>query len=1049
MKPNRNAVGIDKVIAAELDDIANRRGDAAALKAVASNWKQECHDRKLFGVSVSGGGIRSATFGLGVLQGLAERDLLPKTDYLSTVSGGGYIGAWLQGVVHRREDASKVLTRDVPGSPTEDPIAFLRNYSDYLSLRSGLSLDAVVIPIIWLRNTLLNQAIIVAAFLAGFLLLMVPGAATRFVATHDTGCLLTLAFILVVVFSLAAIFSIGYNLRKIEEREFEHTGKDVKPAFAAGQGTRLVGNLVVLPLLLAVVFLLPLAVTHKAIFGISFAESGGRILPLLPALAILWILLALLQWRGGFVRCCELQGQHKKICCWLHVVWMSGLSAAFMLLLFVGVNRLIDFWGPTTTFGAQNTVAWAVPLDLVALMASVTLLIGLMGRDFPDASREWLARAGALLWTAAFAWAALFAIAVFSPYLVVMVWLWKKTAIISGATAWIASTASSVLAGKSGKAASAGGDNAASSASLDRIARYGPFIAVPGFLVTLSFALQVLLRARFLEFNESFFLDFHDSYWNTLPYSRSSWPCVGIVFAAAVATFVILSLRVNINEFSMHHFYKNRLVRCFLGASAAKRRQPDSFTGFDPQDDIPLGSLRCTKRDSGPVAPYPILNATLTVTAGSELATQERKAIPWIFTPRYSGFPPQQSAANKAAAATGGASTDAYVDTSQILGGGMRLGTAMAISGAALNPGDGFHSAPQTAFLMTLFDVRLGWWIGNPRDENTYRRTGPRFALFSLFDELIGSLNDRSAYLNLSDGGNFENLGLYELVRRRCRYIIAVDGEQDPDYVFPSLGAAVRKCREDFGIEIEINPQPIVAQQGISSTHCVLGQIHYPKEEGAQPGWLLYIKASITGDEPADVDEYRREHSDFPQQSTAEQFFLESQFESYRRLGLHEARTTFGSIADLQMEELFERLASRWQVPPKAPQGALAPHADEYSRLIEKLANSQALNALDSEILPNFPADLPAGGPQRSAFFFRRQLLELIEVIFLELHFASSHAWNHPANAGWKRVFEYWASQAPIQELWNSQKLNFGKPFQHFFDDLINGRSAPPSDRHL
>ena len=117
--------------------------------------------------------------------------------------------------------------------------------------------------------------------------------------------------------------------------------------------------------------------------------------------------------------------------------------------------------------------------------------------------------------------------------------------------------------------------------------------------------------------------------------------------------------------------------------------------------------------------------------------------------------------------------------------------------------------------------------------------------------------------------------------------MIAVDGEEDPNYRFGSLGGAVRKCRADFGVEIEIDPRPIHPEKGNSRTHCVVGRIHY-SERPAEPGWLLYIKASITGDEPADVEEYRHEQVEFPQQPTIDQFFSESQFESYRRLGLHE-----------------------------------------------------------------------------------------------------------------------------------------------------------------
>ena len=187
--------------------------------------------------------------------------------------------------------------------------------------------------------------------------------------------------------------------------------------------------------------------------------------------------------------------------------------------------------------------------------------------------------------------------------------------------------------------------------------------------------------------------------------------------------------------------------------------------------------------------PVPDFNATLTVTQGSELATQERKAKSWIFTPLYSGFEPEGSQADEEAKEE--LSLNGYVPTAKILGGDLNIGTAMAISGAALNPGQGYHSSTQVAFLMTLFDVRLGWCDRQPAQSRQVDPPGPRIALWPLIRELFGSLDERSPYLNLSDGGNFENLGLYELVKRRCRFIVAVDGEQDGDYEFNALGAAV------------------------------------------------------------------------------------------------------------------------------------------------------------------------------------------------------------------------------------------------------------------
>ena len=104
-----------------------------------------------------------------------------------------------------------------------------------------------------------------------------------------------------------------------------------------------------------------------------------------------------------------------------------------------------------------------------------------------------------------------------------------------------------------------------------------------------------------------------------------------------------------------------------------------------------------------------------------------------------------------------------------------------------------------------MFNVRLGWWLGNPRARYTWRYSSPRIGLAYMLGELFGITSTSSNYVSLSDGGHFENLGIYELVRRRCRYIIVGDAEQDGDFTFGGLGSAIRRCRADFGVEIDID----------------------------------------------------------------------------------------------------------------------------------------------------------------------------------------------------------------------------------------------------
>lgn len=240
------------------------------------------------------------------------------------------------------------------------------------------------------------------------------------------------------------------------------------------------------------------------------------------------------------------------------------------------------------------------------------------------------------------------------------------------------------------------------------------------------------------------------------------------------------------------------------------------------------------------------------------------------------------------------------------------LATAMAISGAAASPNMGYHSSPPLAFLMTVFNVRLGWWLGNPRHRSGWEKEEPTLGLFYLLFELFGKSDDTRRCVYLSDGGHFENLGVYELVRRRCHLIVASDSGEDHEYKFSDLGNAIEKCRADLGISIEgVDLEPL-RLQGVSdrsAKHFAVGRIRYSDADGprAPDGVFLYVKSSLTGDEPTDVLSYKADHPVFPHQSTGDQWFDEPQFESYRALGHHVARNVFGEPGEVAESE------SDWQ----------------------------------------------------------------------------------------------------------------------------------------
>jgi hypothetical protein len=302
----------------------------------------------------------------------------------------------------------------------------------------------------------------------------------------------------------------------------------------------------------------------------------------------------------------------------------------------------------------------------------------------------------------------------------------------------------------------------------------------------------------------------------------------------------------------------------------------------------------------------PVVNVALNLVGGSRLAWQERKAESFVFTPIACGSPALREDPLT------GQGQGRYIPSqfyagdesdSALSGNGVSLATAIAISGAAASPSMGYHSSPATAFLMTLFNVRLGAWLPNPgwqpsdspRDApngseqkmlplDVMMNSGPRNALYPLLREMLGRTDDTKDSVYLSDGGHFENLGLYEMVRRRCRYIVVSDAGCDPQAGFEDLGGAIRKVRIDLGVNIDVDTVRIVARQKWdekTSTFFALGTIHYPEGKGH----LLYLKPGCPAKIPTDVRAYSLKSEGFPHESTADQWFSESQFESYRKLG--------------------------------------------------------------------------------------------------------------------------------------------------------------------
>lgn len=360
---------------------------------------------------------------------------------------------------------------------------------------------------------------------------------------------------------------------------------------------------------------------------------------------------------------------------------------------------------------------------------------------------------------------------------------------------------------------------------------------------------------------------------------------------------------VDPNALSLHTFYKARLTRAYLGASNLKRLETTpEISDADSGDDLPLWRLQNCQ--SG--APYHLINTTLNLVGGHDLSTAQRLAEPFLLSKLYCG------------------AVIGYRPAGCYMAGRLTLGTAMAVSGAAVSPNMGSMTlSSAVAMLMTFFNIRLGYWAPTP-NHLSWRSPQARHWPWYTLKEFLSQTTDQEEYCYLSDGGHFDNTGVYSLVQRGCQFIVMVDCGADPKPCFQDLGDLIRRCRIDFGTEIDIDITGLT-DAASPVTRCLRGTIKYspehleslerPREDCS--GTLILIKPSLTAKEAsgkraggnpqatADIRQFRITNPDYPQISTADQWFSEAQFESYRQLGELSAETAAALLVIRLLTILF------------------------------------------------------------------------------------------------------------------------------------------------
>jgi hypothetical protein len=886
----------------------------ARLKAL----HQLIHQRRPTALCLSGGGIRSATFGLGVLQALARIGVLGKLDYLSTVSGGGYVGGWFTSWLHRdrRDDVLRGMdpaeVGALRGKAAElSPVNRLRATCRYLAPKGGLiSADVWTLLATMARNLLLNWLVLLPLLSA---VLLIPRIYLALVSIIDRNVMAapgqpcmpadSAPFWLALLSLTMFVVAIGYVVMNFvgrgdswSQRRFlsfvvtptvigtvtltlfwsaypcepDEAAAAFVSAVLPAAGWLVIGA-VARPSLRTVVSTgLAAGLTIAALAWTVRTPDAPMSIAAVVGIPLLLIGVAALNQALDRERIANSD----------RVVRMrAGARTVTAALIACPIVGLGTYWFAHRYFyfGDPLGVSYAVfgvPGILGLILLANTTFLGLASSELSDAALEWWSRFAAWLAIAAALW---LAAGVLVFYLADLIEMGVQAAAslleldhhTSSAIVSILIPLVSSLAGLAARSGGIAGQPSKTRIILQRV-------ALPATIV--------ILLATVAWFNAWALRGF------TPPVEGQRLARLDDVLKFAAFMFflgLLMSRFVPANRFSLHGMYRQRLVRTFLGASHADR-EPNAFTGFDPSDDLRVHELK-------DVRPLHVINATLNSVSDSNYGRNDRKAYAFTFSPLHVG-----------SSLLGYRRADEYGSDGGGPATGLSLGTALAVSGAAASPALGMYSTKARAFLLTLANARLGLWFGNPKNDETWQRSDPALGVGPIVRELLGLETDSNPYVYLSDGGHFENLGLWSMVVRRCGLIVVSDAGCDPDYTFADLSNAMRRIRIDLGIPIDFGQIDISrAGVGVSNVHAAVGRIRYGAvDPGATDGFLIYIKATLSGDESMDIKNFAALHPVFPHDPTGNQFFDEDRFESYRALGYHSVMSFAESLHDADAWDL-------------------------------------------------------------------------------------------------------------------------------------------------
>jgi hypothetical protein len=445
-------------------------------------------------------------------------------------------------------------------------------------------------------------------------------------------------------------------------------------------------------------------------------------------------------------------------------------------------------------------------------------------------------------------------------------------------------------------------------------------------------------------------------------WSRDEWTTFALCILVGLGV-IYLFTRSNPNYISSHRFYRDRLMEAFLPMPSTNAKTWDTCSNLMNADRAPLSGMckndPAARREIDELAakiqkkaedgtgspaelkelagklenmkyggPYHIINSNIVLVSSFVARIFQRGGDSFILSPMFCG-----------SNATGWMNTARYgFKGPRSMTSPLSLATAMTISAAAANPNtsggdrDALTRRWAISFLMTLLNVRLGIWQQNPRISQNDRTPEPSFLHPGITSMFARYSDETLDFVELSDGGHFDNTGLYELFRRKLKLIVLADGSCDPDYSLDDLARALSLAYIDFDIKVSFGGLPATeslwlwrqlesrpdqpnpyrgkgypedmdgVRAKLLTDGFVVGHVEY--KDGTS-GCLVYMKPALIRDAPADVVSYGINKPDFPHETTANQFFTERQFESYRRLGSEIAAKAIPSMQPADGKETY------------------------------------------------------------------------------------------------------------------------------------------------